>query len=259
MRHHASWIIWIAIAAAIILVLLPLKAHGQPVILSVETPHGNDTLYVGEKAYLSFEVNTQGTPINGLLFPLEISFGSGSLMGAMPGDVSLERAPAFEPGFQIPEAIDSLKGTDPDTLRIGLVVSTPAFWSSVSPDWVARLHFQPKGTGQINMDSILVPPASTLGVFDQDAQRLPLEWHAPTFTVVPCPTLQGDVNQSGMVTSGDIIQLVSRVFLCGPGPFDILRIGDVDCNGVTTVSDVILLVNYVFKGVPLPFCCNVLH
>jgi len=90
MRHHLSWISWAAILAAILLLLAPRSAHGQPVIFSVETHRGNDTLYVGERAFISFDVDGQGAEIQRLVFPLEFSFGAGSLMGNVPDEVRLD-------------------------------------------------------------------------------------------------------------------------------------------------------------------------
>ena len=236
--------------------VLSLRA-GQPVLISVEAHRGNDTLYVGERSFISFDVDGQGAQIQGLEFPLEFSYGAGSLVGAMPDEVQLEFAPPFLGGFLWPMVFDSLKGTDPDTVGFGLVpLAGP--WVTAGSEWAARLYFQPKATGRITIDSIFLPPANLLGVQSPLGQSLPLEWHSPVITVLPCPTVQGDVNQNGQVTAADVILFVNCVFLCGPGPFPILELGDVNCDGVATVSDAILIVNYVFKGQPLPFCCKVL-
>ena len=262
MRHHASWnlswIFWAALAAAILLLLAPRAAHGQPVIFSVETHGGNDTLYVGEQATILFEADGQGALIQGLVLPLEFSFGAGSLIGVMPGDASLDTLPRFIPQFiSEPPPWNHLAGTDPDTLVFG-GVSLEGPWVTNGSEWFIRLHFQPLAPGEIWIDSITLPPAIQLAALNPLGAELPLEWHSPVITVLPCPTVLGDVNQNGQVTAADIILFINCIFLCGPGPFDILEIGDVNCDGVATVSDVIHIVNYVFKGVPLPFCCKVL-
>ncbi len=260
MRHHATWIhwiYWVALIAALVLILAPRAAHGQPVIISVETHRGDDTLYVGERAFISFDVNGQGAQIQGIVFPLEFTFGSGSVMGGMPDDVTAAFAPQFFGGFSPPVVVDSLDGTDPDTLLFGAITFGDP-WFPNGTEWTLRLHFQPLAAGQIGIDSIMLPPANRLAAQDPLGQFLPLEWHSPGITVLPCPNVLGDVNASGTVTSADIILYINCVFMCEFGPFDILELGDVNCNGQSTTADVILMVNYVFKGMPLPFCCKVL-
>lgn len=64
-----------------------------------------------------------------------------------------------------------------------------------------------------------------------------------------CPVpLAGDLNQSGEITSADIIAMINTVFrgveiagLCA-------AVGDVNCSGDVTSADIIAAVNYVFKG-----------
>lgn len=261
MRHHVSWnvswIFWAAIAAAILLLLAPRSAHGQPVIFSVETQRGNDTLYVGEVAFISFDVDGQGAEIQGLVFPLEFSFGAGSLIGSMLDNASLEILPQFLSGFHVIQPQDSLTGTDPDTLVLGLV-SFGGPWYTNGPEWAARVHFQPLAPGRIVIDSIMVPPANHLVALNPVGEEFPLEWYSSVITVLPCPNVLGDVNEDGKVTSTDIILFIRCVFLCEFGPYDILELGDVNCSGTATASDAIYMVNHVFKSVSLPFCCNVL-
>jgi hypothetical protein len=263
MRHHVSWhipwILWVAIAAALLLLLAPRNAHGQPVTYSVNTHRGGDTLYVGENTYISFDVDGHGALIVGMVFPLDFSFGAGSLMGSMSDKVYLEFNPLFSSINPPPCCVvgDSLMGTDPDTLLVGIVVFGGP-WITSGPEWAFRASFKPLAPGQIRIDSITLPPANHLAALNPLGEELQLEWSAPLFAVLPCPNVLGDVNQNGTVTSGDIILFVKCVFACDFGGFDILELGDVDCNGQPTVADVIHMVNYVFKGMPLPFCCIVL-
>jgi hypothetical protein len=63
---------------------------------------------------------------------------------------------------------------------------------------------------------------------------------------------RGDVNNSGAITSADIIYTVNYVFKGGPPPVGGEHIADVNCSGQVSSSDIIYLVNYVFKGGPLP-------
>ena len=67
-------------------------------------------------------------------------------------------------------------------------------------------------------------------------------------------TERGDVNQSGNITSADIIYTVNYVFKGGPAPLPAATEGDVNCDGIVTSADIIFLVNYVFKGGAPPIC-----
>jgi len=67
--------------------------------------------------------------------------------------------------------------------------------------------------------------------------------------------VDGDVDESGAVTSADIIYHVNFVFKGGPEPLPCVAHGDVNCDGNVTSADIICLVNFVFKGGPAP--CDV--
>ena len=68
----------------------------------------------------------------------------------------------------------------------------------------------------------------------------------------------GDVNQNGVITSGDIVFMVAHVFKGGPAPGPIPRAGDVNCDLVLNSADIIRMVNYVFKtGLPPCDICAV--
>jgi hypothetical protein len=62
----------------------------------------------------------------------------------------------------------------------------------------------------------------------------------------------GDVNESGTLTSADIISLVNFVFKSGPSPMPCEAAGDVNCSGTINSADIIYLVNHVFKSGPIP-------
>lgn len=68
-----------------------------------------------------------------------------------------------------------------------------------------------------------------------------------------CGGLCGDFNNSGTVTSADVIAMVTWLFLEGPPPFD-FDCSDVDNYALITMRDVMWLVNYVFKGGAAPIC-----
>ncbi len=69
------------------------------------------------------------------------------------------------------------------------------------------------------------------------------------FGVSDCPiVVPGDVNESGSVTSADIISLVGYIFKGKATPYPCAANGDVNCSGGVTTADVIYLVNNVFRG-----------
>jgi len=73
------------------------------------------------------------------------------------------------------------------------------------------------------------------------------------YSVFACPvSLTGDINQSGALTSADIIGLVNFVFKGGSPPQPCTAAGDVNASGTVTSADIISMVNYVFKGGAAP-------
>jgi len=68
---------------------------------------------------------------------------------------------------------------------------------------------------------------------------------SPTYTV-------GDVNESGSITSADVVYLVAYIFRGGPGPQPVWEAGDVNASGSVTSADIIYLINYIFRSGPPP-------
>lgn len=62
----------------------------------------------------------------------------------------------------------------------------------------------------------------------------------------PYQGADGDVNQSGTVTSADIIFLVNYIFKSGQTPLPCEAIGDANCDGSVTTADILRIVNYIF-------------
>ena len=62
----------------------------------------------------------------------------------------------------------------------------------------------------------------------------------------------GDVDESDVINSADIVYLVAYVFKGGPEPQPEEYVGDVNCDGVVVSGDIIYMVNYVFKGGDAP-------
>lgn len=81
-------------------------------------------------------------------------------------------------------------------------------------------------------------------------------WSAThSFTTGCIVAITGDVDESGTITSADIIDMVNYVFRSGNPPLPIEEAGDVNCSGSVTAEDIIYLVNHVFKSGPAP--CDV--
>lgn len=77
----------------------------------------------------------------------------------------------------------------------------------------------------------------------------------PGFGAVYEPQPAGDLDGSGTVTSGDVIQAVNFVFKSGAAPAS-LALVDVNRSCTSTAADVITMVNYVFKqGERLKYGC----
>jgi len=213
MRHHLSWISWAAILAALLLLLAPRSAHGQPVILSVETHRGRDTLYVGERAFIAFDVDGRGG-LQGLVYPLEFTFAPAPSSGPCrrrrdilcQDSMDLDH-PTLGTAWRVQIPIRSswdwcrlaVRGSRRDVNRPACVPSTEGGRSDSN-----RLD--------------LPPPANHLAALDPLGQNLAVEWHSPVFTVLPCPTVLGDVNEDGKVTAADIILFARCIFMCSPGP-----------------------------------------
>jgi hypothetical protein len=64
--------------------------------------------------------------------------------------------------------------------------------------------------------------------------------------------LTGDINESGTLTSADIIAMVNFVFKSGATPAPCEAAADVNCSETITSADIIFMVNHVFKSGPLP-------
>jgi hypothetical protein len=60
--------------------------------------------------------------------------------------------------------------------------------------------------------------------------------------------LSGDANESGQITSSDVIYLVNYMFKSGPAPLPVAASGDINCDRSLSSADIIVLVNYVFKS-----------
>ncbi len=81
-------------------------------------------------------------------------------------------------------------------------------------------------------------------------------WRSNVISTSGCVVVRtGDVDESGAVTSSDVIDMVNYVFKSGPGPQPIVEAGDVNCSGDATPEDIIYMVNYIFRGGASP--CDV--
>jgi len=72
--------------------------------------------------------------------------------------------------------------------------------------------------------------------------------------------LDGDLDNSGRISSADIIVLLKYIFKGNLEPKPCAGAGDVNCDAKVTASDLIVLINFVFKsGPPLCDVCALVH
>lgn len=244
------------LGTAITFVVLPHAAIAQPVIMTVETGTGNDTLYMGAEGSIRFVVDPQGAEPFAYTYSLIFHFSNGNVIGLVRYRDNFLFVGACPEWFEIPE-YDVLYGeaTDPDTLVFGLIDFGGTDCMS-TPGPVAEIRFAPLDTGTMTIDSVSAGP-HYVSVLGESAGPLPIEWQPKSIVVAPCPVSVGDVQANGNLDASDIIYLVAYVFRSGPEPLPRVEAGDVDCSGTITSADVIDLVNHVFRGGAAPCGCSV--
>ena len=230
--------------------------------IAVKTSYDNDSLYLGGRGAIIFDVDWAGQEIASLSYSLDFDFSNGNVIGPI-SETPIPPGAGFAYSAYAQQVFESLlffeaMGQDftdnPDTLLFGATDFGGGGWRKIAE--LARISFTPTDTGVITIDSVLVPLASTpIGVLDVNANELPFIWLGATITVAPCPVLMGDVNDNGLVNSSDLIYYVNYVFKSGPEPQPRREAGDVNCTGGLTGGDIIYLVNYLFKGGPAPCAC----
>jgi hypothetical protein len=233
----------------------PSCAQG-PVIFTIETSAPNDTLVAGQPAQIRFLIDPNGLPVSGLSFALNYTFSNGNIIGPLMRDSSVIRSTESASFEVFLWNVAHEMATDPDTTSCGFIDFDP------TPDSGARLlwtiDFVPSDSGTILIDSVFVPPGNHLGASSPSTDPdTPISWTPKLITVVSsCPGIvTGDINADSLITPGDLILLVNRVFK-GAGAFSPCdAVADVNCSGLLTPSDLVELVNFIFKGGAAP--CNV--
>ena len=99
-----------------------------------------------------------------------------------------------------------------------------------------------------------LPIGSALG-FDTIGDWTPEAYHTQSSGQDSClVVVMSDLNQSGTVTSADIICLIHYVFaqhpFCFPQPCP--GAADFDCSGAISTADIIHMINFIFKNGPPP-------
>ena len=237
-------IVPVVLVASLTILLCPSdQPLAQPVIFGIHTSTGTDTLPRGAPNSIIFTVDPNGADMAALTFPLLISYSNGNLIGQILEDRELF---LLEDNWMPRPPVQST-GTDPDTLLFGYLD-----FGGLTPDTLfemARIQFTPSDTGLITIDSIFIPPANHLSALDMAAVELLIVWSPITVHVIKFPCIveiTGDVNESGSVTSADIISTVGTVFK--DPRFSCYARGDVNCDGLLNSTDIILMVNRIFKG-----------
>jgi len=238
-------IVSVVLVASLTILLCPSdQPLAQPVIFGIHTSTGTDTLPRGATNSIIFTVDPNGAAITALTVPVLISYTNGNLIGQIEQGQELIIPPELECLWCPP--INST-GTDPDTLVYGFLGFGGMMIDTAME--IFRIRFTPTDTGQIHTDSIFVPPANHLSALDMTAVELPIVWSPITVHVIKFPCIveiTGDVNESGSITSADIISTVGTVFK--DPRFDCFARGDVNCDGLLNSTDIILMVNRIFKG-----------
>jgi len=226
-----------------------------PIGFRLRSSYGNDTLYVGGKATLFFDVYASGDFVSSLLLALTVDVSNPALRPPTTYTDGFLFAPVTEVVFENRTFFSVASA--PDTIQWHVVDLDGAGWTTSAS--VAELSFVPADTGTLSFDTtnLLLPDAVGAQALDQSDSALPVTWQPRTFTVVPCPVMMGDVNADGLINSADIVYLVSTVFRGGPMPIPRAEAGDVACKGRLDAAGIIYLVRYVFKGGEPPCACFV--
>jgi len=230
--------------------------------IAVRTSYDNDSLYLGGRGAIVFNVDWAGNEIAAISYSLGFNFSNGNVIGPI-SETPIPPGAEFAYSAYAKQVFESLPFNENmgqdftdgfDTLLFGAIDFGSGGWRKNAE--LARISFTPTDTGVITIDSFFMPPASTpIGVLDVNANELPFIWSGATITAAPCPVLMGDVNVSGEVNSSDLIYYVNYIFKSGPEPQPRRESGDVNCTGGLTGGDIIYLVNYMFKGGPAPCTC----
>jgi hypothetical protein len=217
-----------------------------PVVGDLTDPLGNFAMVV-PLAAIDVEVEP----------PFALHLSSRLLPGLAPsGDTSLTIV--LDTGIMVSGTVTDSTGSTPvPNVRVR-AVTNPGGTSVFMPANATNLagHYQ-----------VLMPPATYNLRYEPDPSSVIPDTAALTAVSITKDTVinvrlqgaaggtqRGDVNQSGTITSADIIYLVNYVFKGGPAPLPTPTEGDVNCSGTITSADIIFLVNYVFKGGAPPIC-----
>jgi subtilisin family serine protease len=67
---------------------------------------------------------------------------------------------------------------------------------------------------------------------------------------------KGDVDFSGEINNTDKSYLEEYLYLYGPAPVPLPKVGDLDCSGEVNLTDYMILINYLESGGPRPTPCE---
>jgi uncharacterized delta-60 repeat protein len=107
------------------------------------------------------------------------------------------------------------------------------------------------GNSEDNAYAIIVDDSSNVYV---TGRSMGSETSYDYVTIKYFQALRGDVNRDGAIDIADVVYLINYLFVHGPVPIPILRVGDVTCDKIIDVADVVYLINYLFIGGPSPDC-----
>jgi len=158
-----------ALLLGAVLVFGASVASAQPVLFTVSTNNGNDSVYVGQASSVIFTVNANGASIQGLVFAAIMTYTNGNWLGPMSDAADANPLDNVVPSAAASGVFASIAwnpgygtGSDPDTLLYGFT-SFGGPWTQNNEVW--RVNFTPLDSGTLVVDPVippdpLLPPAN---------------------------------------------------------------------------------------------------
>lgn len=141
-----------------------------------------------------------------------------------------------------------LAGSDSYTTGSAARVYSPANGAYVAAP--SRLIFSlgqgVMGRGQLAaVEGTTTPVAVVIGLgLGYDIANVAYDAYAP------CALVTGDLNEDAAKNAIDVIRMVNWLFKSAPPPEPCVGVADVNCSGDITLGDLMDLINYVYKSGP---------
>jgi hypothetical protein len=192
-------------------------ALAQPVLFSIETNNGNDSVYVGFPSSIRFHVNANGAAIQGLVFSALLVYTGGNWIGPLEDVMTPGLPDNVVPSATAIAAFTSLawnagygNGNDPDTILYGMTSFGGPFTGNAE---LFRMNFSPTGPGTVTVDPVIspdipLPPSNFWSALDTLAVELQFQNDLPVITSAVKPNIPpectGGSGHPGTVVFGDL-------------------------------------------------------